>query len=369
MTEARSVTLFLSNLVPGGAERVTLHLANQFATHRLHTTLLLQRKKGALLSDVPRHVLVEALDARNTFTALFPLIKYLRQNHPDILLANMVPNAIIAVLARLISRTQTKIVICLHNPPSAEGQYKKKWQFKFMLFLSYLLFRWADKIIAVSDHVAQDTAKIARLKRDEIITIYNPVISADFDVLAAAPLTHPWLQDDGPPVILAVGRLVAQKDYALLVQAFSAVAHKKNVRLIILGDGPLLEDLKQHALKLGVEDRMQCLGYQANPIPFMKKAALLVTPSQHEGFGNVIAEALACGTPVVSTNCGGPAEILDNGRYGPLVPVGNVYAMAQAIQTTLDNPLPREVLKQRGHEFTIERSATEYRKIFDQLLA
>jgi glycosyltransferase involved in cell wall biosynthesis len=226
----------------------------------------------------------------------------------------------------------------------------------------------AHAVVAVSEGVADDLAVRATLLRRRISVIYNPVVFPGFYDRMLEPVNHPWLAADAPPFLLAVGRLVEQKDFATLIAAFAIVVRSKNLRLIILGEGPLHDDLMARAESHGVADRVSFAGFQANPLPFMRKAAVLVMSSAYEGFGNVLVEALACGTPVVSTDCPyGPKEILESGRFGRLVPVGDKEAMAEAIIATLEHPLPKEILQARGHEFTVERSADDYLKLFETL--
>ena len=226
----------------------------------------------------------------------------------------------------------------------------------------------ADAIVAVSHGVAEDLADVTGLPRETISVIYNPVVDDRLAQLAAAPLEHPWFRTSGPPVLLAVGRLAPQKDYPTLIEAFARVRAKRAVRLLILGDAKNAQDmareratLMQIAARKNVADDLELAGFAANPAAYMAHAALLVLSSRHEGLGNVLIEALACGCPVVSTDCPhGPAEILGQGIYGRLVPVGDSEAMAAAILATLDEPPDRERLRVRGAEFTVERAVDAY---------
>jgi glycosyltransferase involved in cell wall biosynthesis len=232
-----------------------------------------------------------------------------------------------------------------------------------------LFLRFAHGIIAVSEGVADDLAVTARIARVRITVIYNPVITPHFDEHIAEQVTHPWLGDAATPFILGVGRFAPQKDFITLISAFALITQPRNLRLILLGDGPLKARLLACAQALGVAERVDMPGYTPNPFPFMRKAAALVLSSRYEGFGNVLAEALACGTPVVSTDCPhGPAEILENGRYGILVPVGDKEAMAKAITEVLGTAPDRNALRARGHEFAAEHAAERYIRLFGSVL-
>jgi glycosyltransferase involved in cell wall biosynthesis len=202
------------------------------------------------------------------------------------------------------------------------------------------------------------------MPRSKVTVIYNGVISRDFEQKSSLPVTHPWFGLN-IPVIVAAGRMVEQKDFATLIKAFAAVARQRDVRLVLLGDGPLRAALVALTKTLNVTDRIDMPGFKANPLPYLRAADLVVMSSCYEGFGMVLAEALACGTPAVSTDCPhGPAEILEHGRVGRLAPPQNPEALAQAIIETLDNPPPVQVLLERARSFGIGACADGYLKVF-----
>jgi glycosyltransferase involved in cell wall biosynthesis len=233
----------------------------------------------------------------------------------------------------------------------------------------------ADAIVAVSNGVADDLATTAKIPRQRISTIYNPVVGPDILDLAEEPLDHPWFDRDAPPVILAAGRISPQKDYSTLIRAFSRVHAKRKVRLIILGaEGHGCADYVQEVRSLAsqhpIAEDVLFAGFVANPFAYMARASLFVLSSAYEGLPGVLIQALACGCPVVSTDCpSGPMEILDGGRYGALVPVGNETAMAEAIATTLDNPIDAAVLKARADYFSIDQAIDGYLRLLLPLVA
>jgi glycosyltransferase involved in cell wall biosynthesis len=219
-----------------------------------------------------------------------------------------------------------------------------------------------DGYIAISEGVAEDLVDLLGVTRDKIRIVYNPVVTPELRSKMAVPLDHPWLGADRElPVLLSIGRLEPQKDFPTLLRAHRAVCAQARCRLIILGEGHQREPLLQLARELGTAEFVQFPGYVANPFPYLCRADLFVLSSAWEGLGNVLIEALACGTPVVSTDCpSGPREILQDERYGQLVPVGDAAALGKAILTTLAAPLPAATLRQAVERFTVERCADHY---------
>jgi glycosyltransferase involved in cell wall biosynthesis len=223
----------------------------------------------------------------------------------------------------------------------------------------------ADRIVSVSRGVAEDMASCAGYRRDRIEVIPNPVVSRDLTEMAEADVDHPFFNST-IPVFVGVGRLVPEKDFATLLQAFQHLRKKCAARLALVGDGPLRVALEETATALGVRDDVAFLGFRTNPYPFIKRSAALVLPSRYEGFGNVLVEALALGTSVVSTDCPyGPAEILDRGRFGLLVPVGDAEAMASAMWQVLNDPTPKGLSFERASSFTVSRISRRYLKLIE----
>jgi glycosyltransferase involved in cell wall biosynthesis len=360
----------LPNLAGGGIERVTLLMAPGFIQAGYDVTLLLHTADGALIGSVPPGVKIVVLNVRRTILALVPLARFLRGQRPDILFSSFGHNNIVALWAALVSRTRIPVIISQHNALSAETVEGKGLEFSTLLPRLYHYFlRYAGGIVAVSRGVADDVARVARVPREWVSVINNPVVSQTFERDQNAACGHPWFAEGSPPVVIGVGRFVELKDFPTLIAAFAKVVKKKTARLVLLGDGVLRDSLKASAEELGLKDCVDFPGFQANPLPFMRRAALLAMTSSHEGFGNVLVEALACGTPVVSTNCDyGPSEILDNGKYGKLVPVGDSDALAEAMLSTLDNPPDAGTLRARGYEFTVEKAVSQYLALFDKVV-
>ena len=347
---------------------LNINLAPELAQQGFDVTFVVHELRGGLVPVIPPGIRVVSLEAKRSLGALLPLIRYLRREKPALLLSSLGSNNIIALWSAALARVRTRIVVSQHNSMIDQSQLSH-WQLK-ILPVMYRLFLWhADGVVAVSNGLRDELARIAKISRDRIAVIYNPVITPDFDERMIQPGDHPWLAD-AQPFVLAVGRLVEAKDYGTLLAAFASLGRQSRLRLIILGEGPLRENLVSQVARLGIADRVSLPGFVLNPLPFMRKAAVFVLSSRTEGFGNVLVEALACGTPVVSTSCPyGPDEILDKGRFGRLVPVGDSQAMAEAIAATLSEKRARESSIARGREFSVARAGTLYADLFRQLLA
>ncbi|MDD4616422.1 MAG: glycosyltransferase [Alphaproteobacteria bacterium] len=371
MIKTRSIVFYMPNLAGGGIERVTLLMAPYFLEQGYRVTFLVQTADGDLIENVPLGVRFISLEVSRTLRALFPLVRFLRREKPDIFVTSYGHNNVVALLAKLLAFAGTPVVVTQHNALSAETVNSGGAEFsKALPFLYKLFLRFADGIVAVSSGVADEMATLAKVRRNRISVIFNPVIPATFDADIQAPCGHPWFEAGAPPVIVGVGRLVEVKDFSTLLAAFAKLVKKKDARLILLGEGPLRETLEAQAQILGIKNKVGLIGFVPNPLPFITRAVALALSSTHEGFGNVLVEAMACGTPVVSTDCPyGPREILDKGRYGKLVPVGDSDAMAKALLATIDAPRDTEALKIRGREFTVERAVRGYTALFERILS
>jgi glycosyltransferase involved in cell wall biosynthesis len=227
------------------------------------------------------------------------------------------------------------------------------------------LFPQADGLIAVSRGVAADVSMIAGISGERIRVIPNPVVAPELPTLAGSAVAHPWFMTPGPPIILAAGAFRRSKDFPILIRAFARVRARRDLRLVILGKGRQKRKVEKLAEALGVREDLSLPGFVVNPYAYMAKASLLVLSSAWEGSPNVLVEALAVGTPVVATDCrSGPREILQDGRYGPLVPVGDVEALAAAMAATLDAPLPAEKLRVAAEPYRLHMSCRRYLEAF-----
>jgi glycosyltransferase involved in cell wall biosynthesis len=336
-----------------------INLATEWSKRGIAVDLVLVRREGAYLPLVPPEVRIVDLGARRTFTALTPLVRYLWRERPRAILSGLVHINTIALLAKAVT-PGTRFVISERNTPSVDKKDRQPAA-RLGYRLAPYLYRRADAIIAVSGGVADDLSASTGLSRQRIEVINNPVVTDQTLDLARAGFRHSWFEPGAPPVIVAAGRLAAAKDYPTLLHAFAKLRSTRWCRLMILGEGDLLNDLTGLACKLGIKRDVQFAGFVINPYAVMSRAALLVLSSRWEGSPNVLVEAMACGSPVVSTDCpSGPREILAGGKYGPLVPVGDVDALAAAMASILDKPTARFLLEEGSRPYRSASSASRY---------
>lgn len=354
------VAIFLSALSGGGAERAMVNLANQFVTMGVETHLVLGRSEGPYLELVDPRVKIFDLGVKRMLQSLRALNSYIKAERPFVLLPALAHTHIVSIVGRLLFRWSIKIVLSVQNTPSASTDVSRLRLERYWPFFVRRLYKYANKVIAISQGVADDLEELTRGKvKAEVI--FNPVVTPFFFHQLEEKSSHPWLQNKIMPVILAAGRLTKQKDYPTLLSAFASLLGNRQARLIILGEGELQNEMKMLAKSLQIERFVDFSGFASNPYAFMQEADLFVLSSRWEGLANVVAEALACGTPVVSTDCPhGPAEILMNGKYGILTPTGDAGALAEAMAKALDTPPNHEQLKARGREFSVEAAASNY---------
>ncbi len=369
-TRAMSVAIYLHDLRGGGVERQSLIIAEEFRRHGADVTLVLHRLRGQLLDQVPAGLRVVDLNSSRTLMDVAGLVRFLRAEEPDILLSNVDLNNVAALLAKAISLSRTKVVICQHNPISSTFVSGENWLYRYIGFSYRMLSPLISRAVAVSAGVAAELGEMAGLPTDRVLTISNPVVGPDFQSRSAEIIDHPWFDQPKQPVFVTAGRLVPQKDHETMIQALALHRRRVNSRLIILGSGPLEASLKALVARLELTESVAFLGFRGNALPYLRQADAFLLSSRCEGFGNVIVEALGCGTPVISTRCEyGPAEILDEGRYGVLVEPRNPSAMASAMDqvATLRDRFPAEMLRRRADEFSYAACASRYMAMFKAL--
>lgn len=357
------IALFLPSLRGGGAERVMVTLANGIADCGYRVDLVVTKAEGPYLKDVASKVRVVDLGASRVLFSLPPLVRYLRKERPAALLSALNHANVIALLARKISLSPTRIIVSEHNSLSASQASAIIGRGRLVPWFMQFLYPDAAGIVAVSSGVADDLALIIGLKRERIDVIYNPIVTNDLFKLSRQPVDTSGLKNIEQPIVLAVGRLTKQKGFQTLVQSFAKVRKQRSVTLVILGEGELRSQLEELVRQLDLTDDVAFPGFVENPYGWMRASSLFVLSSAWEGFGNVLVEAMACGTPVISTDCpSGPAEILENGKWGRLVPVGDVDALAQAIVATLDASTHPDVAV-RALDFVVDRAVAEYLRV------
>lgn len=367
MTDPRDraprLALYGSHRGPNGIGRVICNLANGAVCHGVAVDLLVSQADSADLALLDAGVRVVPLGAHQGRAAVARLADYLERERPAVLLGNRewANRQALAARRRAAVPVPVRIAFRVGSPPS-DGLARRHWPSRLWHRARLRqTYRQADQVIAISSGVATDVLTLARVSPERLATLKNPSIPVDLDRLAAAPAPHPWLALPDVPVVLAAGRLAGVKDFGTLVHAFAALRRQRPARLVILGEGPQRGALQSLAEQLGVVQDVALPGFAANPAAWMARAALFVVSSRYEGGPNVLIEALACGTPAVSTDCPhGPREILDHGRWGRLVPVGDVPALAAAMAVTLDAPLPAETLRAAMAPYRVDTAARAY---------
>ena len=362
---------FLPSLQGGGAERVAVNLANTWASWSHQVEFLLMERRGEFLDAVDSSVTINSLDCRRVREVPMRLSSYLCQHQPDVTLVHMWPLTSAAVLAWRLAGKPGKLFLCEHT--SLSDHVRSDLSTPLPMVQAVLRFSHprATGVVAVSTGAAHDLAKLAGLPEQQVEVIHNPVVSAELPLLSQQPDAQARKQLWGGCYrthLLSVGSLKASKNYRLLLQSFAKVAAELDASLVILGEGGMRAILEQDVKELGLQDRVVMPGFHGDPTPWYQAADLFVLSTDFEGFANVVAEALAYGIPVVSTDCPhGPAEILQHGLYGELASVGDADAFAAAIHRALSRPWRREVLQSRALDFSIPRQAKAYLNWFNRL--
>jgi glycosyltransferase involved in cell wall biosynthesis len=370
VSRAPRLAIYMHDLSGGGVERQTLVIAEELRRRGADVTLVLHSVRGPLLDQIPAGLPVVDLKAKRTMDDIPRLAEFLRRDKPDILLANFDLNNIAALIAKAISLSPTKVLICQHNPVFDSFLSSERRLYRYVGLGYRALAPFMSKAIAVSAGLAEELHRLGGIPRRRIVTINNPVIGPDFAQRAEAPVDHPWLHDPRHPVFVTAGRLVAQKDHATILRALALHRRTTESRLLILGIGPLEPELRATVAALGLGGAVDFLGFRSDAPGWFRHADAFVLSSRSEGFGNVIVEALGCGTPVISTDCVcGPRDILEHGRYGVLVPPADPAALAQAMNevSTLRARFPADLLRQRANAYTYDACAAQYVAVMEAL--
>jgi len=355
------VALFTTFLGGGGAERITVNLAEGLLDYGINVDLVVTRT-GPWTYVVPKGVRVVDIGAPRIYASLPSIIRYLRHERPAALLSAGAAVNVTVLFAWRIARVPARVVIAEHNMLHEQVRNTKDWRMRLLPKFVRWSYPWADTVVAVSNGVADGLLKIVPFVKSKLRVIYNPVITPEILAKAEEPLNHPWFAPGEPPVILGAGRLTAQKDFPTLIRAFDLVRKELPARLLILGEGSDRSQLEALVRELRLERDIAMPGFVQNPYPYMRRASVFALSSRWEGLPTVLVEAMACDCPVVSTNCpSGPAEILEDGKWGRLVTVGDYGGLGKAILSTINSP--RKNVRERAAFFSLERSVNEYLRV------
>ena len=360
------VCCFLPSLAGGGAERITVNLLEALQDHPVQIELVLASAEGPYLESVPASVPVTSLDSKHVRQAISPLARHLKENQPDVLLSHLSHANLAAVLARKKSRTSTRLILVEHLTMSAyQGQ---TWRDRLIRPLARLFYRAADAVVAVSSGAARDLEHQLGWKPASVRVIYNPVVDPGLHTNLQPLINHPWSQDHTIPLLVAAGRLTPQKDFESLLHAMALVQEHQAVRLAILGEGECRSSLEALCQQLGLSSQVHFAGFVNNPHAWMHRADGFVLSSRWEALPTVLIEALACGCAITATDCpSGPAEILENGKHGILVPVAEPHSLSQGILQMLKRDHDKEDARKRSQMFSHERAATAYMQLFNEV--
>jgi glycosyltransferase involved in cell wall biosynthesis len=360
------IAFYHPSLECGGAERVTVMLVNGFAERGYLVDLVLVSSEGPFRKEIAAAVNVVDLKARGVIASLPALIRYLRSHRPVVLISAAEHSNVVAVLARQLASVKMRVIVSQHTNLSMSRVNANSLRDRLLRFFIRYAYPRANGIVAVSGGVADDLIKSIGLSPSSVRVVYNPVVNQTLHASSLKDPEHPWLRKKESPLILAVGRLTAPKDFPTLLQAFARLRRIRAVRLLILGEGELRPQLTALVAELGLQNDVDLPGFTDNPFAVMRHASLFVLSSAWEGLPTVLIEAMACGTKVVSTDCpSGPSEILEGGRWGRLVPVGDIEALAAAMGAALDDKNPPDVAS-RAAEFNVDAAVDGYLSVMLQ---
>ena len=359
----RSIAFYGFRGGKGGISHVMLNLLHAVADEGLKVHLLLNSTDIPELSKVKKNIEIKRLGDSTGFARIFRLSKYIKEEKPDVILCNRERANLTAVLAKKLAGSSTRVAFRVGMPMSFALERRNILKRTLRSFSIRYSYHNADHIIANSQAVAKDISDVTHIPQSVINVLNNPVVVPEIFKEAERPTEHPWFHKKDIPVILGIGRLAPQKDFSALIRAFSGVKKEMDTRLVILGDGKEREALLSLACELGIRDYVDLPGFVSNPFSFLKRASLFVLSSAWEGLPNVLMQAIALGTPVASTDCiSGPREILKDGLYGPLVPVGDHKALSRAMLEVLQNPPQKAFLQQGAERYRADICAREYLK-------
>jgi glycosyltransferase involved in cell wall biosynthesis len=376
MNDPIKLMFVTDNLEYGGISRVLVNILNEIDISKFTPSLVLLTKRGRMATELKTEVKIECFERTRSRFAILDLINYFKNEKPNVVVAATDQGIIVATIALWLSRINARIVLTQHEH-FTEMMLKRNWKpkvAKYYKLLMKICFKRADKVITVSNAVRHDLCKVLEKNKSQIVTIYNPIVSENISLLSNEDIDivkFPWFSPDrSHKLIVSAGRLVTEKGFDWLIRSFSNIFGSIDAHLVILGEGPEQERLVGICKELGIEKHVHFIGFQLNPYKFFAKSDVFAIASLSEGFGNVIVEAMACGAPVIATDCkAGPNEIIHDGINGLLVPVKNELHMANALKRIMTDDKFKNFLilngLNRARDFTVEMSIRKYE---DELL-
>lgn len=358
------VAVFISYSGDGGVERMINNLIAGMLDVGKTVDVVVLKREGAHFRALPQGARVVALPTRHAVWAPPFLWRYLHRAKPKALLAAKDRASRAALAMHRWNARETRVVIRAGNHLSRLLDERSHGFRALRLRAARRLYPLADAVVAVSQGVADDLISTTGVAPDRVHVVRNPTITPDIDERALEPTGHPWLDTPGPPVIVGIGRLARQKDFATLMRAFARLLCERDARLVILGEGRERAELERLANHLEISEALDMPGFVTNPYAWLQRASLFALSSAWEGSPNALTEAMHLGRPVVATDCSsGPNELLDGGRIAPLIPIGDDAALACAISSTLARPPEPQRLRAAVAEYHPKVSTARYLEV------
>ena len=350
-----------------GVPLAQLRFATALAAAGCHVDLLIGKVvEGRMLPTIPG-VNVTVLQRPNVRSMFLPLCAYLRQARPEIVFSAEDHLNVVVLLAALVVRSKAKVSGSSRVTPFdtySDVLFTKRWILKQ---LARAVMRRADALTCVSEDMVTQYRTVFR--DTPHVCVYNIVKTNSSASRMAEPVEDPWLSGDRPPLVIAAGRLAPWKGFADLIRAMKLVTARRQARLIILGDGPLRQDLQKLIHSEGLQDCVRLLGYVDNPLKYFARADVFALSSHVEGLPNVLVEAMLCGCTPVATDCPtGPREVLQGGKYGFLVPLRDPSGLAEGILQALDYPVASHLLQEAVRPFEEATVITRHFEILNMPL-
>ena len=357
------IAIYLPSLEGGGAEKIMVTLANAFADRGLNVDLVLAKATGPYLSHVSSEVKVVGLGSGGVLRSLPSLVRYLLKRQPRRFLSALSHANVVAIVSHCLARLKKPMFVSERLSLSAANQFEKGFRNRVVRRAMALLYRYPDKVIVVAKAMELELITELRINPKKIVTIYNPIDAHTIARAKSEPPPHPWFNTN-QYVFLGCGRLSHQKDFQTLISAFRFVRERQRAKLIILGEGELRPDLEAQIAEQDLSDDVHLAGFVKNPIAYMNHCSAFVLSSLYEGLPGVLIQAMHCDVALISTDCPtGPREILENGRWGQLVPVADVKALAEAMERAMTSPLIDT--RERRHAFTEEVATNAYLEVME----
>ena len=354
MKENKVISFFIPNLTGGGAERFIVNLASEFSKRGFKVYLLTCSIKGPYASEVYQDVELIDLNTTRTLFALPKLAMFLRTFQPSVLVSTIYHANMVSILAGMVSRAKTKIIVRESNMHKTLKDSSSSYlAYKMTFFFLKFLYRRCHAIVAVSEAMKHELNQLISGISEKLHLVHNFIDVDEIDKLVKEDVDHPWLDKNSKiPVLLSVGRLSNQKNWPLLLKGFSELVKTKEMRLVILGEGPKRQEIESMLTELDIQDHVSLPGFKQNPFSWMQKSDGFVLSSDAEGFPNVLVQALYCECKIISSDCeSGPREILEEGKWGHLFKVGDVDDLILKLEESLESP-PLLNLKERAIFFS-----------------